>query len=108
MLADFLEVDPQFEKATEEFLHEELEFVVVRNWDEAERGVELMRGELNGRATFLAEHAGDAQKCRRNCAMPSAPTGALTRLTDALRFTNGLTEIAQPLAAADCQLLHCG
>ena len=32
VLADFLEVDPQFEKATEEFLHDELEFVVVRNW----------------------------------------------------------------------------
>ena len=26
----FLEVDPQYEKATEEFLHDELEYVVVR------------------------------------------------------------------------------
>ena len=36
MLADFVEVDPAYEKATEEFLHEELEYVVVRNWAEAE------------------------------------------------------------------------
>ena len=76
VLADFLEVDPQFEKATEEFLHDELEFVVVKNWDDAERGVELMRGELNGRATFLAEHTEDANEavvefapteCARRC-----------------------------------------
>ncbi len=93
VLADFLEVDPQFEKATEEFLHDELEFVVVRNWDDAERGVELMRGDLNGRGTFLAEHAGDDAEAPAELAMPTAPEGSLTRLTEALRFTNGLTEL---------------
>ncbi len=30
VLADFVEVEPVYEKATEEFLHEELEYVVVR------------------------------------------------------------------------------
>ena len=30
VLADFVEVDPQFERATEEFLHNELEFVVMK------------------------------------------------------------------------------
>ena len=93
VLADFLEVDPLFEKATEEFLHDELEFVVVRNWDDAERGVELMCGELNGRATFLAEHAGDASEVPAEMPMPSTPLGSLTRLTDILRFNNGLTEL---------------
>jgi chromosome segregation protein len=90
VLADFLEVDPQFEKATEEFLHDELEFVVVRHWDDAERGVELMRGELNGRATFLAEHTGE-ERTFTEAPQPVAPEGTLTRLTDALRFSNGLT-----------------
>ena len=56
VLADFLEVDAQYEKATEEFLHDELEFVVVRSWEDAERGVELIRSEPSGRATFLTEH----------------------------------------------------
>jgi chromosome segregation protein len=93
VLADFLEVDPQYEKATEEFLHDELEFVVVRNWEDAERGVELMRAEMNGRATFLAEHAGDELEAPAELAMPTAPPGALTRLTEVLRFTNGLTEL---------------
>jgi chromosome segregation protein len=88
VLADFLEVDPQFEKATEEFLHDELDFVVVRHWDDAERGVELMR-ELDGRATFLAEH--DQHATFAEAPSPAAPQGALTRLTDALRFSNGLT-----------------
>ena len=41
VLADFVEVDPAYEKAAEEFLHEELEYVVVHNWTEAERGVDI-------------------------------------------------------------------
>ncbi len=93
VLADFLEVDSQFEKATEEFLHEELEFVVVRNWEDAERGVELMRGDLNGRGTFLAEHVGDEAEAPAELPMPVAAEGELTRLTSALRLTNGLSEL---------------
>ncbi len=92
VLADFLEVDPQLEKATEEFLHDELEYVVVRDWADAERGIELMRTELNGRATFLVEAA------EQTAEAPELPqlageAGILTKLTDALRFTNGLTNV---------------
>ena len=54
MLADFVEVaDPAWEKAAEDFLHEELEYVVVNDWHDANRGVELMRADPDGRATFL-------------------------------------------------------
>src|SRR5262249_10353303 len=54
VLADFVEVtDPFWERACETFLHEELEYVVVGGWQEAERGVELMYAESDGRATFL-------------------------------------------------------
>src|SRR6202167_6501354 len=54
VLADFVEVaDAAWEKACEAFLHEELEYVVVGGWTEAERGVELMRADADGRATFL-------------------------------------------------------
>src|SRR5205085_8894505 len=38
VLADYVEVDPQYEKPTEEFLHDELEYVVVESWPQAERG----------------------------------------------------------------------
>jgi chromosome segregation protein len=97
VLADFLEVDPQYEKATEEFLHDELEFVVVRNWQEAEQGVELARGELNGRATFLAEHTEDAHERSAELPQPTIFDGGLTRLTSVLRFTNGLSELPRHL-----------
>src|SRR6185437_14075532 len=36
VLADFIEVDPAWERAAEEFLHDELEYVVVKDWGEAE------------------------------------------------------------------------
>src|SRR5439155_21102744 len=48
VLADFLEVDRQLEKAAEDVLHEELEYVVVRDWGVAERGAEYMRAALSG------------------------------------------------------------
>ena len=61
VLADFVEVtDPAWEKACETFLHEELEYVVVSGWNDAERGVELMRAESDGRATFLVHPEGGA------------------------------------------------
>ena len=38
VLADYVEVDAQYEKPTEEFLRDELEYVVVESWQQAERG----------------------------------------------------------------------
>lgn len=53
VLADFLEVEGGHEKVVEQFLGEELEFVVVGGWDEADRGVQLVRKEFEGRAAFF-------------------------------------------------------
>ena len=67
VLADFVEVaDTRYEKATEEFLHEELEYVVVKSWEHAEQGIDLMRSDVDGRATFLVEppHS-EVPACRR-------------------------------------------
>ena len=93
VLADFVEVDTQFEKATEEFLHEELEYVVVKTWTEAQQGVELMRGDLDGRATFLVHPNPETDFHRGAVAMPTVgpETGIIARLSDVLRLTNGLT-----------------
>jgi chromosome segregation protein len=96
VLADFVEVaDASWEKACEEFLHEELEYVVVRGWNEAERGVELMRAASDGRATFLVHPEASA-------ASPLAPDlsmhpGVLGRLRDMLRLTNGFAQAPQGL-----------
>src|SRR5207245_1306696 len=91
VLADFVEVtDPTWEKACETFLHDELEYVVVQGWSEAERGVELMRAESDGRATFLvhaspASNGGDSDRARDLSFEP----GVTGRLRDTLRLTNG-------------------
>ncbi len=93
VLADFVEMlDTRFEKAAEDFLHEELEYVVVKDRAHAEQGIDLMRSDVDGRATFLVEPAvADA---------PAAPRaqvtgdGIISPLRDVLRFTNGLTDAA--------------
>jgi chromosome segregation protein len=97
VLADFIELkDPRFERATEEFLHEELEYVVVRDWNEAQQGVDLLRGELDGRASFLVEPDFTENPSEVHSApVPEPPigpeTGIVGRLCDGIRFTNGLT-----------------
>src|SRR5204862_3214993 len=102
VLADFVEVDPAYEKAAEEFLHDELEYVVARNWEDAERGVDLMRADIEGRATFLV-HPGGAGDTPTVVADESpAPaigpeTGIVARLSDCLRLVNGLRDRAQDL-----------
>ncbi len=101
VLADFVEVSPQYERAAEEFLHDELEYVVVDNWEQAERGMGVLRG-MEGRATFLVEgRAGDSQ----NSAQAAGP--ALPRLSDYLRLTNGLTNQSWTLLPrlANCRLV---
>jgi chromosome segregation protein len=60
VLADFLEVEPRFERVVEDFLRDELNYVVVKSWDAAAEGLRLLRSDVDGRATFLV-HPEDAQ-----------------------------------------------
>jgi chromosome segregation protein len=84
VLADFIEVDPMWERAAEEFLHDELEYVVVQDWTQAEQSMNLLRGELEGRATFLVEGGPVTEE-------PAISQGLdLPRLSDLVNFTNGL------------------
>ena len=53
VLADFLEVEDRFEGVIDEFLREELNYVVVKSWDAAGEGLNLLRTDVEGRATFL-------------------------------------------------------
>jgi chromosome segregation protein len=89
VLADFIEVEPAYEKATEDFLHEELEYVVVQNWNEAERGIDIMRTDLDGRATFLVHPEPEARGAEG--AELANSEGVAGRLSDHLRFTNGFS-----------------
>ncbi len=94
VLADFVEVTPSWEKATEEFLHEELEYVVVRSWDDAAKGVDFMRSDLDGRATFLVHPEPDSSIPSTAPQEPSIgpETGIVAKLSGQLRMTNGLTK----------------
>ncbi len=87
ILADFIEVDPRFEKAVEEFLREELEYVVVESWSDAEEGMRLLRAGMEGHATFLV-HPGVPPPEDAPALGPE--TGIAGRLKDHLRLTNGL------------------
>ena len=60
VLADFLEVEPQHERVVEDFLRDELNYIVVKSWDAADEGLRLLRSDVDGRATFLV-HPEDAQ-----------------------------------------------
>jgi len=60
VLADFLEVEPRYERVVEDFLRDELNYVVVKSWDAADEGLRLLRSDVNGRATFLV-HPEDSQ-----------------------------------------------
>ena len=84
VLADFVEVDPEIERAAEEFLHHELEYVVVKDWQQAESGMQILRTDLEGRATFVVETANST----KDTSKPEVP---LRRLTEHLRLSNGLT-----------------
>jgi chromosome segregation protein len=55
VLADYAEVEEQYEAAIEQFLRDELEYVVVETYDHARAGVSLLRDEVGGRATFFVD-----------------------------------------------------
>jgi chromosome segregation protein len=52
-LADFIEVSGEHEGVVDEFLRDELNYVVVKSWHAAEEGVRVLKTSVDGRATFL-------------------------------------------------------
>ncbi len=60
VLADFLEVEPRYERVVEDFLRDELNYIVVKSWDAADEGLRMLRTDVDGRATFLV-HPEDSQ-----------------------------------------------
>ncbi len=55
LLADYAEVQEKYEGAIEQFLRDELEYVVVESFDQARAGISLLRDEMGGRATFFVD-----------------------------------------------------
>src|SRR5467141_988252 len=100
VLADYAEVEEQHEAAIEQYLRDELEYVVVETYDHARAGVSMLRDEVGGRATFFVDSL-------RNLRLPSeyepivnfrAEDGVISRL-------DKLVEFRDPLGAAAKQFL---
>ncbi len=92
VLADFLEVEPRYERVVEDFLRDELNYIVVKSWDAADEGLRMLRTDVDGRATFLV-HPEDAQAKfsfvldeAAHCAPPAAQ---ITPLKNTIRVLNG-------------------
>ncbi len=89
----------QYEKATEEFLHEELEYVVVKDWEQAERGhrPHARRHRWPGYLSGPSRGARDEHwpACRSTASARRPASSA--RLSDVLRLTNGLDDRAADL-----------
>jgi len=92
VLADFLEVEPRFECVVEDFLRDELNYIVVKSWDAADEGLRLLRTDVDGRATFLV-HPEDSQAkfsfILDEAAHCAPPTASIVPLKDTIRVLNG-------------------
>jgi chromosome segregation protein len=87
-LADFLEVDGQYEGVVDEFLRDELNYVVVKSWDAADAGVRMLESDVAGRATFLVHRENDAHTPGHHAETTHAVEGAVA-LKDCVRVLNG-------------------
>jgi chromosome segregation protein len=91
-LADFLEVNDQYENVVDEFLRDELNYIVVKSWDAADEGMRLLKTGVDGRATFLV-HPEDSQAKFSFAADGIGPghesRQGVTRLKDCIRVLDG-------------------
>jgi len=85
-LADFLEVSGEHEGVVDEFLREELNYVVVENWGAAEEGVRVLKAG-DGRATFLIHADAQGMLFDENAGNVNEP--GLIPLRDAIKVLNG-------------------
>jgi chromosome segregation protein len=104
-LADFLEVEDQYGQIVDEFLRDELNYIVVRDWNAADDGIRLLKSDVAGRATFLVEPSGAPSMTISpswvGSTNPSAVEG-VRPLTDCIKVLNGFgrsLELALPRLA---------
>ena len=92
VLADFLEVETRYEGVVEDFLRDELNYIVVKSWDAADEGLRLLRTDVDGRATFLV-HPEDSQAkfsfAVDENAHQGPPGHSIVPLKHAIRVLNG-------------------
>jgi chromosome segregation protein len=96
LLADYAEVAESHESAIENFLRDELEYVVVETFDHARTGVSMLREELGGRATFFVDSLNKLNILPEDHVIPF-PTaeGVISRLDKLVEFRDPLGHAAK-------------
>jgi chromosome segregation protein len=98
LLADYAEVEPPYETAVEQFLRDELEYVVVETFDHARAGIALLREEFGGRATFFVDSLRSLDLRDQDIVAPFPQESGVSRL-------DRLVEFRDPLGPAAKQFL---
>ncbi len=98
VLADSLEVDPKFERAAERFYGESLQRILVDNEEDALAAQRWLEKEDAGRCDFLIESLASTMRTSpvRDALENLRRTGVdgvVGRLSDAVRWTNGKSEL---------------
>ncbi len=99
VLADYAEVEQQYESAIEQFLRDELEYVVVETFDVARAGIALLRDEVGGRATFFVD------SLRKLNLQPNEPVVPFEIEQETVSRLDRLVEFRDPLGPAAKQFL---
>jgi len=91
-LADFLDVAGEHEAVADDFLRDELNYIVVKDWQSAESGIRLLRSTIDGRATFLV-HPQETNPAEAHGQLrefeSTIPTEGLIPLRQTIRVLNG-------------------
>ena len=96
VLADYAEVPVDHEAAIEQYLRDELEYVVVETFDHARAGVSLLRDEVGGRATFFVDSTKNLQINDYEPIIPfRAEDGVYARLDKLVEFRDPLGPAAK-------------
>ena len=88
-LADFVEVAGEHEAVADDFLRDELSYIVVKDWKSAEEGVRLLRSGMDGRATFLIHPEDGHIGGREGGEDRLVPEEGLIPLRQTIRVLNG-------------------
>jgi chromosome segregation protein len=99
VLADYAEVEPRYEGAVEQFLRDELEYVVVETYDHARAGISMLREEVGGRATFFVD------SLRQLNVTVSEPSSDFASEAAVVSRLDQLVEFRDPLGPAAKQFL---
>ncbi len=99
VLADYAEVGQEYENAIEQFLRDELEYVVVETFDVARAGIALLRDDVGGRATFFVD------SLRKLNLQPNEPVVPFEIERETVSRLDRLVEFRDPLGPAAKQFL---